>query len=80
MEEQTEVVEDEQENREEFGDFIKKFILFFGVTATIVYVIVIIVLLFWLKKSALLAGIGMIAAPLTYILGVVFVIVMVRRK
>lgn len=71
---------DMEESKEEFGTFMKKFIQIFGVAAAVLYVVVMVTLFQFREKSALISGVGMATVTLTYIVGIVFCLVIMRKK
>lgn len=71
---------DMDESKEEFGSFMKKFIQIFGTAAVVLYVIVMVTLFQFREKSALITGVGMAAVTFTYVIGIVFCLVIMRKK
>ena len=71
---------DMDESREEFGTFMKKFIQIFGVAAVVLYVVVMVTLFQFREKSALISAVGMATVTFTYIVGIVFCLVFLRKK
>ena len=71
---------DMDESKEEFGTFMKKFIQIFGVAAVVLYVVVMVTLFQFREKSSLISGVGMATVTFTYIVGIVFCLVILRKK
>ena len=71
---------DMDESKEEFGTFMKKFIQIFGVAAVVLYVVVMVTLFQFREKSALISAVGMATVTFTYIVGIVFCLVILRKK
>lgn len=71
---------DMDESKEEFGTFMKKFIQIFSAAAVVLYVVVMVTLFQFREKSALISAVGMATVTFTYIVGIVFCLVILRKK